>query len=59
MKIAWMSACFLVSWNSAEKAMGEQAQTLFSPDHVWLWWLPAVIWFVFAILTVFVRTEPA
>ena len=31
-----------------ETAMGAESQHIFSPNFVWLWWLPAVYWLVCA-----------
>lgn len=28
----------------AEKAVGVTAQTIFTQDNFWLWWMPAVVW---------------
>lgn len=37
-------ACIIVAIGCGLKAVGGEPQTLFSADHVWLWWVPAIYW---------------
>lgn len=44
MKPMTFTAFMLVAIDCAEKAVGVTAQTIFTQDNFWLWWMPAVVW---------------
>lgn len=43
-------ACIIVAIDSVLMATGLEPQTIFSPENVWMWWIPSVGWVVVAIL---------
>lgn len=49
MRLAGTLACFMVAGYCVEKAVGDIPQIIFSDNLVWLWWVPAVVWFTYAI----------
>ena len=45
-RFVYVTACWLVALNCVEKTVGEQSQVILAADLIWLWWIPAALWFV-------------
>lgn len=37
-------ACVIVTSDCIDKATGDQAQTLFATNNLWIWWIAAFFW---------------
>jgi hypothetical protein len=46
-------ACALVAMDCAGKAAGAVPQELFSPQHLWVWWIAAGAWALNTIVLAF------
>jgi hypothetical protein len=44
MRWAAFVACIIAASEAMDKAVGIEAQVLFAPSAVWLWWVPALGW---------------
>ena len=54
MRITAGFACLLVGLDCATKALGTEHQVLFASNHLWVWWIGAIVW-VLAGVTVFYK----
>jgi hypothetical protein len=46
MRVTAFIACLIVALDCAQTAVGGKPQSIFNPEVVWLWWLPAFWWAV-------------
>lgn len=44
MRFTACMACILVAFDCAQTAVGIKPQSVFTPDHVAMWWVFAVAW---------------
>lgn len=51
MKVAWIIACLVVAGDCYKRGSGELAQTLFSADAGWLWYVICAYWVWVALKT--------
>jgi len=51
MRLSWVASSGFAAYVCASWASGIVPQTVFTPDHIWLWWLPAFTWTVTAFRT--------
>ena len=54
-KIACVIALGIVTADCALKALGAEPQSIFSEGNVWLWWFPAIWWFICTFNMLFLR----
>jgi hypothetical protein len=59
MRFSGMFACAYVGADLAGKASGNVPQDLFAPDHIWVWWIFAVLWGAAAIRFLFWNGDAA
>jgi hypothetical protein len=52
-------ACAYVAFDLAGKATGSIPQDLFAKDHLWVWWIFAVLWGASAIKFLFRNGDSA
>lgn len=51
MRLSWVIACGLASYDCANRAVGLAPQIIFNTDLLWIWWVPALFWCATAIRT--------
>ena len=56
-KLSAFLALLLAALDCAARALGTTPQTVFSPDHVWLWWVFAAYWSLSALAMCFAKVE--
>jgi hypothetical protein len=49
MRFTCFIGCGYVACDCFERAAGQVPQTMFAPDFVWMWWIPAVLWGISAV----------
>ena len=55
MKLMSIAAMTIVAIDCIEMATGRQHQPLFSQDYIWMWLIPAIVWFGGAIHMLFLK----
>jgi hypothetical protein len=57
MKFMAIAAMVASGLDSILMATGAEHQSIFSANYIWLWWIPAIGWFVNAIAMCFATVE--
>jgi hypothetical protein len=53
MRISWATASAFAAYTCATWASGVAPQVIYTAEYTWLWWVPAFIWTLTAVLTAF------